>query len=545
MLQVWLDEAGLEFDHADGASGGNLNLAMWCQGMSGTPDRRQLAPHAPAWRHRASTGDRGGSCIWADFAAHAGPLPRRNLLPRWGLDWARIRATEREATFNVYDFTDPRARAAARRRAWTRRCSWPRSPSRCGSRPLRIGAAHLPRRRLPLRRQPRGGHRPRRRRALGHLDRQRAERVVGAASWASTSASSRSLPTATSAASLQAHRAQQRRDRGGRARASSAGTSRSGSCAPRSPSTTSSCSSGDRVRECVGAGRGRRATLVRARRASPCATPCRTGEARRDPPAFHRGDEGLRRAGRDRPGGRARRGRGGRPAPHGPPDHHPRRRAPVRRRPGARGQRGGLDRVGGLAGRLPVERGTFNLFTDDGDPTVKWMRYRLFATRPCRGEPRHAERLQAGPGRPGLRRLGRHLHARSRASSAATWSWPTRTAAEVLGAGVIHVHLLDFLHQLTTFEVEAASRPGAGRRARRVRAVLHGPALGRLRAAGPDARRPSDGSEPSDRSTAGPDPRVDQAPGRAGGPTRSCPSPARSSCPWRSTRSGSIFANVP
>ncbi|MBA3851635.1 MAG: patatin-like phospholipase family protein, partial [Chloroflexi bacterium] len=36
VLQVWLDEAGLEFDHADGASGGNLNLAMWCQGMSGT-----------------------------------------------------------------------------------------------------------------------------------------------------------------------------------------------------------------------------------------------------------------------------------------------------------------------------------------------------------------------------------------------------------------------------------------------------------------------------------------------------------------------------
>jgi predicted acylesterase/phospholipase RssA len=36
VLQVWLDEAGIGFDHADGASGGCLNLAMYCQGMSGT-----------------------------------------------------------------------------------------------------------------------------------------------------------------------------------------------------------------------------------------------------------------------------------------------------------------------------------------------------------------------------------------------------------------------------------------------------------------------------------------------------------------------------
>ena len=30
-------------------------------------------------------------------------------------------------------------------------------------------------------------------------------------------------------------------------------------------------------------------------------------------------------------------------------------------------------------GRRPVESGTFNLFVDEDDPTVKWMRYRLFA----------------------------------------------------------------------------------------------------------------------------------------------------------------------
>ena len=36
VLQVWLDEANLTFDHADGASGGVFNLALYCQGMSGT-----------------------------------------------------------------------------------------------------------------------------------------------------------------------------------------------------------------------------------------------------------------------------------------------------------------------------------------------------------------------------------------------------------------------------------------------------------------------------------------------------------------------------
>jgi len=35
-MQVWLDEAELKFDHVDAASGGVFNLAMLCQGMTGT-----------------------------------------------------------------------------------------------------------------------------------------------------------------------------------------------------------------------------------------------------------------------------------------------------------------------------------------------------------------------------------------------------------------------------------------------------------------------------------------------------------------------------
>ena len=44
VLQVWLDEAGITFDHADGASGGVFNLAMYCQGMTG----REIANN---WRN--------------------------------------------------------------------------------------------------------------------------------------------------------------------------------------------------------------------------------------------------------------------------------------------------------------------------------------------------------------------------------------------------------------------------------------------------------------------------------------------------------------
>ena len=50
VLQVWLDEAGLKFDHADGASGGCFNLAMSCQGMSGrriADNWRTLDPFLP------------------------------------------------------------------------------------------------------------------------------------------------------------------------------------------------------------------------------------------------------------------------------------------------------------------------------------------------------------------------------------------------------------------------------------------------------------------------------------------------------------------
>lgn len=99
VLQVWLDEAGLEFDLADGASGGVFNLAMWCQGMSGT----QIADN---WRENRPV--RGIQPSLNPFVSLFGlGRFRKNVLrDAWGLSWPAIRATEREATFNLYNFSD-------------------------------------------------------------------------------------------------------------------------------------------------------------------------------------------------------------------------------------------------------------------------------------------------------------------------------------------------------------------------------------------------------------------------------------------------------
>ena len=106
VLQVWLDEAGVEFDHADGTSAACFTLAMWAQGMSGT----RIADN---WRGFDPL--RAIAVNWPAVLR----LPvaeslltyrriRRNVFPRWGLDEAALRASDREASFNVYDFTEQR-----------------------------------------------------------------------------------------------------------------------------------------------------------------------------------------------------------------------------------------------------------------------------------------------------------------------------------------------------------------------------------------------------------------------------------------------------
>ena len=66
VLQVWLDEAGLTFDHADGASGGVFNLAMYCQGMTG----KEIADNWRSFPVLRSIG-----LNWRNWRASTGPSP--------------------------------------------------------------------------------------------------------------------------------------------------------------------------------------------------------------------------------------------------------------------------------------------------------------------------------------------------------------------------------------------------------------------------------------------------------------------------------------
>jgi predicted acylesterase/phospholipase RssA len=103
VLEVWLDEAGIDFDHADGASGGCFNLAMYCQGMSGkqiADNWRTLDPFLPV--------DLNLEHYWR--LAHAPSLFtydgfRDRVLPFWGIDWEKIRGGSRLGTFNVLNFS--------------------------------------------------------------------------------------------------------------------------------------------------------------------------------------------------------------------------------------------------------------------------------------------------------------------------------------------------------------------------------------------------------------------------------------------------------
>ncbi|HYN06441.1 MAG TPA: patatin-like phospholipase family protein [Vicinamibacterales bacterium] len=106
VLQVWLDEAGITFDHADGASGGCLNLAMYCQGYTG----KQIAD---AWRNYDPFLPMDVNLDGPNQFTHMQSFFtydrfRANVLPRWGIDWNLIRAGNRVGTFNLCNFSKKR-----------------------------------------------------------------------------------------------------------------------------------------------------------------------------------------------------------------------------------------------------------------------------------------------------------------------------------------------------------------------------------------------------------------------------------------------------
>jgi hypothetical protein len=108
-----------------------------------------------------------------------------------------------------------------------------------------------------------------------------------------------------------------------------------------------------------------------------------------------------------------------------------------------------------LGGRLPVEKGFFNLFVDDENPAIKRMLYRLF--------------FRDGAGHPVT--LTGHKVIRNDPSADV---WPDTTtlytrvlqghvdasderSAHVVASGIVWIYLLDFFKQLTTFRAHGPS----------------------------------------------------------------------------------------
>jgi predicted patatin/cPLA2 family phospholipase len=111
VLQVWLDEAGIEFDHGDGVSAASFNLAMWVQGFSGT----QIADNWRRFRPFAAVDVNWSQLprlFYAKSLFELNPF-RKKFFREWGLDFEKIRASERDATFNVYNFSKHSLRPVA------------------------------------------------------------------------------------------------------------------------------------------------------------------------------------------------------------------------------------------------------------------------------------------------------------------------------------------------------------------------------------------------------------------------------------------------
>jgi cholesterol oxidase len=105
-----------------------------------------------------------------------------------------------------------------------------------------------------------------------------------------------------------------------------------------------------------------------------------------------------------------------------------------------------------FGGQRPVSKGVFNLFVDDGDPDHKAMYYRLFFTDE-NGNPLTLLGFKDVKGGDGsdvwtdtttlfTRILKGHVGPEADGG------------ANILAAGIIRIHFLDFLKELTTFRTE-------------------------------------------------------------------------------------------
>ncbi len=110
-----------------------------------------------------------------------------------------------------------------------------------------------------------------------------------------------------------------------------------------------------------------------------------------------------------------------------------------------------------LGGRLPVEKGIFNLFVDSADPGRTNMRYRLFFAD-GEGKPLTLTGFKDVKDDPGFDvwKDTSTLYTRVLRGHVATGD---DDGAEIVASGIITIYLVDFAKQLTTFRVHGGE-PG-------------------------------------------------------------------------------------
>src|SRR5947209_18115805 len=97
VMQVWLDEAGIRFDNVDGASVGTLNLAMLCQGLTGTEiaDNWRGLPVSeiidPSWESY-------WKLAYSESLMKLDGMRTKVLQEKWHLNWESIRTGKIDAT---------------------------------------------------------------------------------------------------------------------------------------------------------------------------------------------------------------------------------------------------------------------------------------------------------------------------------------------------------------------------------------------------------------------------------------------------------------
>ena len=108
-----------------------------------------------------------------------------------------------------------------------------------------------------------------------------------------------------------------------------------------------------------------------------------------------------------------------------------------------------------LGGKLPVERGIFNLFVDTDDPKLTRMLYRLFFADGT-GHPLTLSGFKRVKDDPGFDLWSdtSTLYTRILRGHVEADAEPT---AEVVASGIINIYLLDFARQLTTFRPRGGS----------------------------------------------------------------------------------------